>query len=326
MSAISAFGISIEPFFIIKGKRHRVKFNNTFFKDSEIAMNDSGWMDIKAFRLWTRFFVESIKPMRGREGLWSLLIVDNHSSHCLDPEALKFLLDNQVLLVSIPSHSTSYLMPLDISIFHPLKRGFCEAQECWKRKNGLLLKIDDLPELLNKCWDNAHSKPNIKSGFTKSGIYPLSKNWCEENKQLFEIEAEQNTSKTTIEQFDDLVRAIKVKYNGPQNLIKACDYLNLSINSDDILDRQQKVDFEEILNSIYSNCARINHDLAIAKPKRKNKIGEDPGKSKILNSAERIGKLEEAKLNEKDKKKKTRKRKKDDLKNDLDDSDEETAK
>lgn len=318
MSCISALGVANDPFFILKGKRNRPNFNKTFFKDSGVSMNGSGWMDFKSFRLWAESFVENIKEIRGEENLWCLVVVDNHSSHCLDPEALEFLLSKQVLLVSIPSHSTSYLMPLDLAVFHPLKKRFADAQEWWKRKNGLEIKIDNFPEVLEKAWDESHSKSNIKAGFTKSGIYPLNKNWVKENKQIFAITGGDNVPKTSIEKLEFGIKKLKEKYEGGKNLLKSCDYLNLSVNSEDVLEPKPKTDLEKMLEAIYLKCEKINLELALAKPKRKNIIQEEPGVPKILNSEDRIEKLKKAK--QQPQKKKGLKKRKSDI---FDESEEE---
>lgn len=46
-----------------------------------------------------------------------LLLLDGHSTHCNSVEMLKYAEQNDIVLLSMPSHTSHYLQPLDRAVF-----------------------------------------------------------------------------------------------------------------------------------------------------------------------------------------------------------------
>jgi len=135
-----------------------------------------------AFLQWVEFFIEKIMPFRGDLRDWCLLILDEHSSHTYNPDALKLLNSHNIMVLCLPSHATNLLQVYDGVVFGPLKCAYRQTQSNWFKKNGLHLKIENFPEILSPAWAQANSENNIRSGFRSPGIWPLNLNWVSENK------------------------------------------------------------------------------------------------------------------------------------------------
>ena len=64
-----------------------------------------------------------------------LLILDGHSSHSTAPDMLQAATDNNIILLCLPSHTTSALQPLDRAVFGPFKTYFNHETNQFMRLN-----------------------------------------------------------------------------------------------------------------------------------------------------------------------------------------------
>ncbi len=79
----------------------------------------SGWMEKGAFFLWFRdVFLKYIKD-KNIEGQ-KVLFLDGHASH-VSIELLECAMENNVSIMKLPPHTSSFLQPCDVSVFKPLK-------------------------------------------------------------------------------------------------------------------------------------------------------------------------------------------------------------
>jgi hypothetical protein len=101
IASISAISVSLEPTFIVPGKRERPKFFSTVFQEAKQIPTSSGWITEKALKQWCEHFVEQIKHLRGNPDHWCLQIMDGHSTHTSIPIALSFLNENRILAVRL---------------------------------------------------------------------------------------------------------------------------------------------------------------------------------------------------------------------------------
>ena len=80
---------------------------------------------------------------------------------------------NKLSLLTIPSHTSHRLQPLDRSGFRPLKSKYNQARTSGC---GLILKKYlqyNIPALVNKAYLAAFTPSNIQAGFNSTGIYPF---------------------------------------------------------------------------------------------------------------------------------------------------------
>ena len=77
------------------------------------AASKTGWINEPVFNKCFAHFVKFTNPI-GREAPF-ILIMDGHGSHVKNLQLIQQARKNNVILVSLPSHCTHRLQPLDIS-------------------------------------------------------------------------------------------------------------------------------------------------------------------------------------------------------------------
>jgi hypothetical protein len=78
-------------------------------------------------------------------------------------------------LLTLPSHTSHRLQPLDVSVFGPFKKAFKRCRDAWTLKNirrGASKKV--LAQWMSTALQKALTKNNIKNGFRATGICPLN--------------------------------------------------------------------------------------------------------------------------------------------------------
>ncbi|EAQ87051.1 hypothetical protein CHGG_08304 [Chaetomium globosum CBS 148.51] len=122
IECINATGWSVDPMIIFEGKVHISSWydSSALPKTWRIGVSDNGWTTDELTFAWLR---EVFEPQtRNRTvGRYRLLILDGHGSHST-PEFDKFCTEHRILTECMPSHSSHYLQPLDVSCFAVLKR------------------------------------------------------------------------------------------------------------------------------------------------------------------------------------------------------------
>ena len=83
------------------------------------------------FSSWISYFINSLQSQGGiSPENRHLLIVDGHNSHVI-LEVMKKSMEVGLDLVTLPSHTSHRLLPLDVSVFAPFKRGFKCYRDAW---------------------------------------------------------------------------------------------------------------------------------------------------------------------------------------------------
>lgn len=136
----------------------------------------SGWFDHVTFQNW--FFRILLPNIKRKEGP-KVIICDNLSSH-LDEIVLEQCKLHNVKFVFLPKNTTHLTQPLDVSFFRPMKIAWRVILREWKltkmgQRCGTLPKFY-FPRLLNEMWTTLkiNAKNNLKAGFGKCGITPVS--------------------------------------------------------------------------------------------------------------------------------------------------------
>ena len=82
--------------------------------------------------------------------------------------------NSNVILLSLPSHCTHRLQPLDVSFFESLKNYYNKEVQCWLRRHpGRAVTEFQIAELFSVAYGQAASVGNGVSGFRKCGIIPF---------------------------------------------------------------------------------------------------------------------------------------------------------
>jgi hypothetical protein len=170
IEAVSAKGQAIPPFIIFDGKLHQATWYQTGIPTPwKIAISDNGWTNNQLGLEWIQHFHENTKKCKGK---WRLLIFDGHGSH-QTAEFRDFCLQNCILTLCMPAHTSHILQPLDVSCFGPLKKVYGSQIEM-KIRLGInhITKEEFLPAFLT-----AHRQVmiarTITSGFRATGLVPF---------------------------------------------------------------------------------------------------------------------------------------------------------
>ncbi|XP_065664545.1 uncharacterized protein LOC136086192 [Hydra vulgaris] len=102
---------------IFKRKRVPDELGDGAPEGSIVTCSNSGWTNSELFVQWMRMFISHVKPTKDDK---VLLILDGHKFHTKNLEAIQLAIDNNVIILSLPPHTTHKLQPLDKAFFKPL--------------------------------------------------------------------------------------------------------------------------------------------------------------------------------------------------------------
>lgn len=114
---MSAAGCSLTTQVIFKGKKIDVNTFNHLPPKVAVTTSPKGWVDEKIKEDWIRNIAKELLPGR------HLFICDGHNSN-LSTTFLSFASKHNIDLLALPSHSSSFLQPLDNIPFKELKRAY----------------------------------------------------------------------------------------------------------------------------------------------------------------------------------------------------------
>ncbi|XP_046739568.1 uncharacterized protein LOC124407470 [Diprion similis] len=171
IACCSAEGTFLPPACIMKGKNKKAEFEDGMPPGSRIFMSQkSAYITSIIFLEWLETHFVSRKPA-GKV----LLLLDGHSTHCNSVEMLEYAEKNDIVLLSMPSHTSHYLQPLDRAVFKSLKTHFYEQCRLWLKQNtGRRITRLSFGTLLNKAWGKAASAENAITGFKATGVSPFN--------------------------------------------------------------------------------------------------------------------------------------------------------
>lgn len=134
----------------------------------------SGWFEASIFEDWFEFLL--LPALRRLEGT-KIVIGDNLSSH-LSMHVLDLCAQHDIKFICLPPNTTHLTQPLDIAYFRPLKMKWRQIITDYKLSgpNKIIAK-SDFPRLLKSLTMalSENGQGNLRSGFEKSGIYPLNR-------------------------------------------------------------------------------------------------------------------------------------------------------
>lgn len=87
---------------------------------------------------------------------------------------LKFCFENNIILCRLPSHTSHRLQPCDVGVFGPLKMSYREQVEQLYRCGANTVGKQHFTLLYSRARDAAFTSRNIKSGWSKAGLYPFN--------------------------------------------------------------------------------------------------------------------------------------------------------
>ena len=170
VEAINASGWALPLMIIFAGKMHQAAWYEALPPQWTIAVSENGWTTDKIGLIWLQTVFNKYTKAR-TVGQYRLLILDGHGSHAT-PELDRFCLDNAIITLCMPPHSSHLLQPLDVGCFSPLKRAYgYQVGICMQLGRNHIDKLDFL-EAFKPARVAALSSSNICSGFAAAGLVP----------------------------------------------------------------------------------------------------------------------------------------------------------
>lgn len=171
IACCNAEGMFLPPACIMKGKNKKSEFEDGMPPGSRIFMSEkSAYITSAIFLEWLKIHFMPRKP-QGKV----LLLLDGHSTHCNSVEMLEYANENEIILLSMPSHTSHFLQPLDRAVFKSLKHHFYEQCRLWLKQNpGRRITRLSFGTLLNKAWGKAATAENAISGFKACGVFQFN--------------------------------------------------------------------------------------------------------------------------------------------------------
>jgi hypothetical protein len=114
---VNAIGASIPPYFIFKGKYLMKDYVELCGPGAVMNVQENGWITTNIFCDWLEHFKENVPGGVSKQNK-HLLIYDGHSSH-VSGRALDTCIRMGIDIMSIPSHTSHKMQPLDVSCFKP---------------------------------------------------------------------------------------------------------------------------------------------------------------------------------------------------------------
>jgi hypothetical protein len=133
-------------------------------------------MDGYLFNKWMDHFPQVMRIKGGLSPAQRhLMVLDGLTSHVtvnVIIKAYKAALD----MVTLLSHTSHALQPLDVACFKPFKIAFRAYRDIWTIANkGQQCKKEDLAQLVSLSLKKALTPQNIQAGFKTTKILPLNK-------------------------------------------------------------------------------------------------------------------------------------------------------
>ncbi|XP_021708727.1 tigger transposable element-derived protein 6-like [Aedes aegypti] len=170
---MSAAGHFIPPMLIFPRVRLTGQLKKGAPPETLFSCNTTGWMTIDDFSAWFDHFLAHTRPTAESP---VLLLLDGHASHTKNLEFLDKAKRSHVTVVSMPSHCSHRLQPLDVSFMGPLKTNLSQVIEKYLKMNpGKVITLNEISALFGKAYLRSTSASVAVNGFNKTGIAPFNR-------------------------------------------------------------------------------------------------------------------------------------------------------
>jgi hypothetical protein len=100
-----------------------------------MAMSKKAWMTACLFSAWLNHFILALRKQSSISvSSPHLLILDGHSSH-VTLDIVRRARDVGLHLLTLPSHCSHAVQPLDVAVFKPSKAAFRVYRDAWTLEN-----------------------------------------------------------------------------------------------------------------------------------------------------------------------------------------------
>ncbi|XP_067009604.1 uncharacterized protein [Anabrus simplex] len=171
LSCCNASGVFVPPVVIFKGLWHQRDITDGLPPGADVFMTSNGCMNEETLLWWLDHFAK-YKPSDGTV----LLLLDGHNSYSKSLPVIEFCLQNNIICVCLPRHTTRALHPMDKAFFKALRTAYKQAarQWCYDNPEQTMTK-EHFGPVLAEAWDKAATVENSVPGFASLGIFPFNR-------------------------------------------------------------------------------------------------------------------------------------------------------
>ena len=173
-----------------------------------VAMRpEGGGVDQYNFLEWARHFVSHVKGLT-TNGRKVLLIYDGYRSH-MSLQVLQLFALSNIVVYTLPAHSSGKLQPLDVVAFESFKRSLNEVM--YRRidlfKEGAT--VFDICDMIIRAYRTTFVPHIIRYSFLRSGIWP-----CDDKRLMTEARpADESLQRTlTVDEMEKLLEEKRIQY------------------------------------------------------------------------------------------------------------------
>jgi hypothetical protein len=163
IEAANSSGWILPPMIIFQGKVHQSPWFRAIPPDWAIGVSQNGWITNELGIQWIREIFNKHTVHRTK-GTHRLLILDGHASH-KTPEFDRYCMENSIIPLYMPPHSSHLLQPLDVGCFSPLKRSYGRQVEERVRSGTHHIDKVEFLTLYQIARQHALTTPTVQSGF-----------------------------------------------------------------------------------------------------------------------------------------------------------------
>jgi hypothetical protein len=172
VECISADGRTLPPLIIFPGVDLRSNWVCHEAPDWQFTCSKKGYMNSEINLEWLQKVFEPSTRERANSRP-RILISDGFETH-ESFDVLKFCLENNIVPCRLPSHTSHKLQPCDVSVFGPLKIAYREKVEHLERRGANAVNKEHFVLLYRRARDAALTARNIRSGWSKAGLFPFN--------------------------------------------------------------------------------------------------------------------------------------------------------
>jgi hypothetical protein len=171
IECISADGRHLDPLIIWPAATHRSTWITYLPRGWQFARQKKGYIDTVISLHWLRH-VFNPQTKAQANGKPRLLISDGFSTH-ESAEFLKFAFENDIRLLRLGSYTSHKTQPCDVGPFGPLKAAYRHKAEQLFRGGSNMIGKQHFTLLYERARNVAFTPRNIRSGWTKAGLFPF---------------------------------------------------------------------------------------------------------------------------------------------------------
>jgi len=172
IECVSANGRCLAPLIIWPAFTHRSTWITYPTPGWHFACSKSGYTNTEISLYWIQNVFDPLTRARANHKP-RILINDGFGTH-KSPELIKFCLENNIILCQLASHTSHKTQPCDVSVFWPLKAAYREQVEQLYRGGASTVGKQYFTFLYDRARNVAFTPRNIKSGWSKTGLFPFN--------------------------------------------------------------------------------------------------------------------------------------------------------